>query len=258
MRKFGLLGHPLGHSFSRQFHNDRFAQMGIEAIYENFDLGDLSLLPDLLQKETELCGLNVTIPYKQAVMQYLDELDPLAKRIGAVNVVRVKRMSADDSTPTHLKGLWLKGFNSDIIGFRDSLQSMLKGQEKRALVLGTGGASRAIFVALQDLGIEPTYVSRTAAEGRLSYEQLTPEIIQSHLVIVNCTPLGMFPKVEACPDIPYQYLTPDHICFDCVYNPAETLFMKKGREHGATVKGGKDMLEQQALAAWNIWSSTEI
>lgn len=257
MRKFGLLGHPLGHSFSRQFHNDRFAQMGIEAIYENFDLEDISLLPDLLKNDTELCGLNVTIPYKQAVMQYLDELDPLAKRIGAVNVVRVKRLPADDFTPTHIKGLWLKGFNSDIIGFRDSLQTMLKGQEKRALVLGTGGASRAIFVALQDLGIEPTYVSRTTAEGRLSYEQLTPEIIQSHLVIVNCTPLGMFPKIEACPDISYQYITPDHICFDCVYNPAETLFMKKAAEQGAQVKCGYEMLVGQAIESYRLWTENK-
>ena len=254
MRKFGLLGHPLGHSFSRQFHNDRFAQMGIDALYENFDLDDISLLPALLQRESKLWGLNVTIPYKQAVMQYLDELDPLAERIGAVNVVRVKHLSADDPTPTRIPGLWLKGFNSDIVGFSDSLRSMLKGQERQALVLGTGGASRAVFVALQDLGITPTYVSRTAAEGRFSYEQLTQEIMQSHRVIVNCTPLGMFPKTDACPDIPYQFLTPDHICFDCVYNPAETLFMQKAAAQGAQVKCGYEMLVGQAIESYRLWT----
>jgi shikimate dehydrogenase len=249
--KFGLLGHPLGHSFSRQFHNDRFARLGIDAVYENFDLDDIAKLPSVLANEPDLRGLNVTIPYKQDVMQFLDELDPLAERIGAVNVVKIEP-SADKNT--RVAGVRLKGYNSDIVGFRDSLRPMLHGGERAALVLGTGGASKAIFVALRDLGIEPVYVSRTAAPGRLTYSDLTADVMASHLVIVNCTPLGMFPKVDACPDIPYELLTPSHICFDCVYNPAETLFMKRAAEHGAQVKCGYEMLVGQAIESYRIWT----
>ena len=253
IRKFGLLGHPLGHSFSKKFHNERFAQLGIDAVYENFDLDDISLLPALLQSQPDLIGLNVTIPYKQAVMTYLDELDPLAQRIGAVNVVRVEHLSSNNLS-TRVPGVRLKGFNSDIVGFRDSLQPMLRGDEKKALVLGTGGASKAIFVALQDLGITPVYVSRTAASGRLTYADLTPEVMADHLVIVNCTPLGMFPKVDACPDLPYHLLTPRHICFDCVYNPEETLFMKRAAAQGTSVKCGYEMLVGQAIESYRIWT----
>lgn len=249
--KFGLLGHPLGHSFSRQFHNDRFAHLGIDAVYENFDLDDIAKLPSVLANEPDLRGLNVTIPYKQDVMQFLDELDPLAERIGAVNVVKIEP-SADKNT--RVAGVRLKGYNSDIVGFRDSLRPMLHGVERAALVLGTGGASKAIFVALRDLGIEPTYVSRTSAPGRLTYSDLTADVMASHLVIVNCTPLGMFPKVDTCPDIPYELLTSSHICFDCVYNPAETLFMKRAAEHGAQVKCGYEMLVGQAIESYRIWT----
>lgn len=249
--KYGLLGHPLGHSFSRKFHTERFEQLGIEATYENFDLDDITLLPSLLQSEPELKGLNVTIPYKQAVMQYLDELDPLAERIGAVNVVKIS-----DGR--------LKGYNSDIVGFAESIKPMLQAAGilseasakagSKALILGTGGASKAICVALQDMGLEVCFVSRTAAPGRLTYEQLTPEIMASHLVIVNCTPLGMFPKVDTCPDIPYHLLTTQHVCFDAVYNPSETLFMKKAAANGATVKCGYEMLVGQAIESYRIWT----
>ena len=257
IRKFGLLGHPLGHSFSRKFHNERFATLGINAVYENFDLEDITLLPALLQSQPDLIGLNVTIPYKQAVMTYLDEFDPLAQRIGAVNVVRIEHLvpAADGSLPaTRVPGLRLKGFNSDIVGFRDSLRPMLRGDEKKALVLGTGGASKAIFVALQDLGITPVYVSRTPALGRLTYADLTPEVMADHLVVVNCTPLGMFPKVDACPDIPYDLLTPRHVCFDCVYNPEETLFVKRALAQGAAAKCGYEMLIGQAIESYRIWT----
>lgn len=253
--KFGLLGHPLGHSFSRQFHNDRFAQLGIDAVYENYDLDDIQQLPALLQSQPDICGLNVTIPYKQDVMQFLDELDPLAAKIGAVNVVKVQSQSAQVAgKQTKLPGLYLKGYNSDIVGFRDSLNPMLKGHEKAALILGTGGASKAIKVALEDLGMKTLYVSRTAAEGRITYDDLNETIMREHLVIVNCTPLGMFPKVDACPDIPYELLTVDHICFDCVYNPAETLFMKKAAAQGAQTKCGYEMLVGQAIESYRIWT----
>ena len=261
--KFGLLGHPLGHSFSRQFHNNRFAELGIDAVYCNYDLEEIGMLPGLLRQEPDLLGLNVTIPYKQAVMQYLDELDPLAERIGAVNVIRVRRL--DPANPsearlqTRIPGFSLKGFNSDIVGFSMSLKPMLheagiKGG--KALILGTGGASKAVFVGLQELGLEPTYVSRTAGDNKLSYAQLTPEIVAGSRVIVNCTPLGMFPNVDTCPDLPYEALTAGHVCFDCVYNPAETLFMKKSAQQGAAVKSGYDMLVGQAIESYRIWTES--
>ena len=250
--KFGLLGHPLGHSFSRQFHNERFAQLGIDAEYENFDLEDVSQLPALLASEPNLRGLNVTIPYKQDVMQFLDELDPLAQRIGAVNVVKV--LPQPSGVVTKVPGRYLKGYNSDIVGFSQSLKPMLTGEEKSALILGTGGASKAIKVALEEMGMTTTYVSRTPAEGRLTYADLTPKVMAEHLVIVNCTPLGMFPKVDACPDIPYQLLTDRHICFDCVYNPAETLFMNNAATFGAKVKCGYEMLVGQAIESYRIWT----
>lgn len=249
--KYGLLGHPLGHSFSKKFHNDRFQSLGIDAVYENFDVDDILQLPSILKDNSDLQGLNVTIPYKQAVMQFLSELDPLAARIGAVNTVKVM---PDGS---------LKGFNTDIIGFRDSLLPMVghllsdPSQPRGALVLGTGGASKAIFVALEDLGFKPLYVSRTPAEGRLTYADLSPEVMAVHRVIVNCTPLGMFPKVDACPDIPYDCLTESHVCFDCVYNPAETLFMQRAAAQGAQVKCGQEMLEGQALASYRIWTQDQ-
>lgn len=249
--KYGLLGHPLGHSFSRKFHNDRFLRLGIEALYENFDVEDVQQLLSILASNPELRGLNVTIPYKQAVIPFLQELDPVAARIGAVNTIRIGR---DGS---------LKGYNTDIIGFRESLLPMLPAawlapdcvESTSSLVLGTGGASKAIFVALTDLGLNPVYVSRTPSEGRLTYADLTPEVMASHKVIVNCTPLGMFPNVDACPDIPYDLLTPQHVCFDCVYNPAVTRFMELSAARGAQVKCGQEMLEGQAIASYNIWTA---
>lgn len=263
--KFGLLGHPLGHSFSRKFHNDRFAQLGIDAEYENFDLEDIQLLPSVIRETPALGGINVTIPYKQDVMQFLDELDPLAEKIGAVNVVKIRPLSSStpsisrtaeeqDVKATKIPGFYLKGFNSDIVGFRDSLKPMLSGKEKSALILGTGGASKAIKVALEEMGMKTTYVSRTPAEGRLTYADLTPKIMSENLVIVNCTPLGMFPKVDNCPDIPYNLLTPEHVCFDCVYNPEVTLFMNNAATFGAKVKCGYEMLVGQAIESYRIWT----
>lgn len=257
--KFGLLGHPLGHSFSRKFHNERFAKLGIDAEYENFDLDDVQLLPSVIRETENLRGLNVTIPYKQEVMQFLDELDPLAAKIGAVNVVKILPLPSaggreQNALATKIPGFYLKGFNSDIVGFRDSLKPMLSGKEKSALILGTGGASKAIKVALEEMGMKTTYVSRTAADGRLTYADLTPKIMAENLVIVNCTPLGMFPKVDTCPDIPYNLLTPEHVCFDCVYNPEVTLFMNNAATFGAKVKCGYEMLVGQAIESYRIWT----
>ena len=248
--KYGLLGHPLGHSFSRGFHTERFARLGIDAVYENFDLPDLAELPAVLAREPQLRGLNVTIPYKQAVMAYLDELDPLAERIGAVNVVRVERR-ADGSVR-------LTGHNSDIVGFRDSIRPLLGPSHRRALLLGTGGASKAVRVALEDLGIACTYVSRRRQETpcgtALTYDELTPEVMAAHTVVVNCSPVGMFPHVDECPAIPYDALTPQHVCYDVIYNPDPTLFMRRAAERGATVKGGREMLEGQAIESYRLWT----
>lgn len=302
MTQYGLLGHPLGHSFSRKFHNERFASLGIDAEYLNFDLADISTLPQVIAEHPELSGLNVTIPYKQEVMQFLDELDPVAARIGAVNTVKFIRGSVTGRAG--IPGLRLIGYNTDIIGFRDSIRPLLvkagilvpkvnpetaelgtlkpgtlnpetakletlkpetakpeplnpetAKPEPSALILGTGGASRAIRVALEDMGIEPVFVSRTPAPGRLTYADLTPEVMAQHRVIVNCSPVGMFPHVDACPDIPYECLTPGHVCYDLIYNPAEPLFLTKAKAQGAHIMSGGAMLEGQAIASYNIWIS---
>ncbi|MBR1800027.1 MAG: shikimate dehydrogenase [Bacteroidaceae bacterium] len=287
-RVFGLLGYPLGHSFSRAFFNNKFAEEGIDAEYLNFELPNIEQLPQVLADHPALRGFNVTIPYKQAVIPYLDALSDEARAIGAVNVVKVcpnpsltppvggrtseaKYLQAETrlSPPRGERGegLYLKGYNSDIIGFMDSIRPLLQPHHRRALVLGTGGASKAICRGLEKLGLQWRYVSRTGAPAAcpvlgdsvaefppLSYSALTPALLADYTVIVNCSPLGMYPKVDTCPAIPYEALTPRHLLYDLVYNPEETLFMKRGREHGATVKNGLEMLHLQALASWNFWT----
>ena len=250
--KYGLLGHPLGHSFSRKFHNERFERLSVDAVYENYDLETVDLLPGVLANEPMLRGLNVTIPYKQQVMQFLDELDPVAERIGAVNTIKVRR--APEGAKTRLPGLYLKGYNTDIIGFRDSIKPLLVEVTGKALVLGTGGASRAVCVALEDMGIQPVYVSRTPAPGRLTYDELTPEMMADYPVIVNCSPVGMFPHVDECPAIPYEALLPNHVCYDLIYNPVETQFLAKAKAQGAKTMSGGAMLEGQAIASYEIWT----
>ncbi len=241
MDKYGIIGYPLGHSFSRAFFTEKFQREHIDAEYVNFEIPSADMLPGIVQANPNLRGLNVTLPHKEAVIPMLNELSDEAKEIGAVNVIRVR-----DGR--------LKGFNSDIIGFMDSIRPLLKPWHQHALVLGTGGASRAIRVGLQRLGIEWTYVSRTPAPGRLTYADLTSELMEHYQVIVNCSPVGMFPRVDACPDIPYQLLTGRHLLYDLVYNPQETLFLKRGAEHGAAVKNGLEMLHLQALASWRFWN----
>lgn len=241
MDKYGIIGYPLGHSFSRAFFTEKFQREHIDAEYVNFEIPSADMLPGIVQANPNLRGLNVTLPHKEAVIPMLDELSDEAKEIGAVNVIRVR-----DGR--------LKGFNSDIIGFMDSIRPLLKPWHQHALVLGTGGASRAIRVGLQRLGIEWTYVSRTPAPGRLTYADLTSELMEHYQVIVNCSPVGMFPHVDACPDIPYQLLTDRHLLYDLVYNPQETLFLKRGAEYGAAVKNGLEMLHLQALASWRFWN----
>lgn len=241
MTKFGIIGYPLGHSFSKGFFTEKFARESIDAQYLNFEIPDVAMLPDVLRNNPELRGLNVTLPHKQAVIPLLDEMSEEAKEIGAVNVIRIR-----DGR--------LKGFNSDIIGFTNSIKPLLMPHHKKALILGTGGASKAIRVGLNRLGIEWTYVSRSPREGMITYEDITAETLQAYTVIVNCSPVGMFPNVAQAPEIPYDCLSDKHLLFDLVYNPEETLFMKKGREQGATVKNGLEMLHLQAVVSWDFWN----
>lgn len=242
---YGLIGKPLGHSFSANFFNKKFADEAIPERYELFPLESIDLLPQLLNSHLDLKGLNVTIPYKQQVIPFLSELDKDAAEIGAVNVIKI---NCDGS---------LKGYNSDAIGFRDSISPLLLPHMKRALVLGTGGASKAVIYVLRQLGLEVLNVSRRSKGEIVSYNQLTPEIISTHHVIVNTTPLGMWPNIDDAPEIPYHLLTPDHLCYDLVYNPEETSFMKRAAQYGATVKNGLEMLHGQALAAWKIWNKPD-
>ena len=241
MDRYGIIGFPLGHSFSRAFFTEKFQKEHIDAEYVNFEIPSAPLLPEIVRSNPHLRGLNVTLPYKEAVIPMLDSMSDEAREIGAVNVIQVREGR-------------LKGFNSDIIGFMGSLRPLLKPWHQHALVLGTGGASRAIRVGLERLGLDWTYVSRTAAEGRLTYAALTPEVMEHYQVIVNCSPVGMFPKVDACPDIPYHLLSPRHLLYDLVYNPEETLFLKRGAQQGATIKNGLEMLHLQALASWEFWN----
>ena len=245
MKKYGLLGYPLGHSFSRNYFNQKFEAERIDAEYLNFEIPEIKEIKNVIKENPELNGLNVTIPYKEQVIPYLDDLDEDARLIGAVNVIKFS------------KGLFgkvkLKGYNSDIIGFKQSIEPLLKEHHRKALILGTGGASKAVFQGLKQLGVASTFVSRTAKEFCITYEEITPKTMEQYTVIVNTTPLGMYPNVNACPAIPYELLTSDHLLYDLLYNPDETLFMRKGKEKGAVVKNGLEMLLLQAFAAWEIW-----
>lgn len=243
---YGLIGYPLGHSFSQDFFNRKFESENISARYINFEISEIGQLSKVLSENYNLVGFNVTIPYKEQVIGYLDALDPIAAEIGAVNVVKVSRLGAGK--------VYLKGYNSDVIGFRDSLaQSIDVSKQSRALVLGTGGASKAVVAALRQLGVASTLVSRSERPGVITYKDLTPELISDNKIIVNTTPLGMYPHVDECPDIPYEALTEQHLCYDLLYNPDVTLFMQRAAAHGAQVKNGLEMLLLQAFAAWNIW-----
>ena len=247
MKKYGLIGYPLGHSFSKNFFNEKFQSENIDAEYVNFEIPSIDEFPNIIQMNPHLSGLNVTIPYKEQIIPYLDELDKDAAAIGAVNVIK----------PIHdAKGkIKLIGYNSDIIGFTRSIESLLEPHHQKALILGTGGASKAVHHGLIQLGLETTFVSRKPKNAStLAYTDLTPEVMDVYKVIVNCTPVGMYPRADECPEIPYQLLTPKHLLYDLLYNPSTTLFMKKGAENGAMVKNGLEMLLLQAFAAWDIWN----
>jgi len=245
MKQFGLIGFPLGHSFSKKYFTEKFERETIAARYDLYELSDIAEF-EALKNKPKLCGLNVTIPYKEKVIQYLDELDDTAAEIGAVNVIKFIRESGN---------LKLKGYNSDAIGFENSIKPFFKDYHKKALILGTGGASKAIDYILRKNGIETTFVSRNSKPGLFTYNELDKTILADNLIIVNASPAGTFPHSDECPDIPYQYLSDKHLLYDVVYNPAETLFMKNGKKQGAQVVNGEGMLIGQAVAAWKIWNS---
>lgn len=242
---FGLVGKNISYSFSRGYFAEKFQKLGLENHqYVNFDLQEISLLEDIIKaKENGLKGLNVTIPYKQEVQPFLNSIDADAKEIGAVNTIKLN----DDGT--------VVGYNTDVYGFQKSLEPLLKTHHTKALILGTGGASKAVAFAFKKLGIEYKFVSRTASENKWSYDDLNKEIIQEYTVIVNCSPLGTSPKIELKPEIPYQFLNSNHLLYDLIYNPEETTFLRLGKEKGAIIKNGLEMLKLQAEKSWSIWNS---
>ncbi len=247
MKKYGLLGYPLGHSFSRDFFNRKFQDENIDAEYLNFEIPEIGFAKEIILENLELCGLNVTIPYKQLIIPYLNDLSEEAQAIGAVNVIRITRNG---------KKLHLKGFNSDVIGFVKSIQPLLEPHHKKALILGcTGGASKAVRYGLETkLNLEVKGVSRRPSESNITYNDVTPELLEEYTVIVNCTPIGMYPHVNECPELPYEALTSKHLLYDLIYNPEETLFLQKGAKQGAKIKNGMEMLLLQAIASWEIWN----
>jgi shikimate dehydrogenase len=245
MEQYGLIGNPLKHSFSKSFFNDKFKEENIDAQYVNFEIPFIKELQSIIKNNPLLKGLNVTIPYKEQVIPFLDQLSENARLIGAVNVIKIDRNKGK---------IKLTGFNSDIIGFKESIAPLLQPHHKQALILGTGGSAKAIYYGLKQLGIATTYVSREKKLiSSLNYNELTQEIVEENTVIVNCTPVGMWPKVDESPNIPYQWINEQHLLYDLLYNPNETLFMKKGAEQGATVKNGLEMLLLQAFASLDFW-----
>lgn len=244
MRKFGLIGYPLSHSFSPSFFAKKFQKEGIsDCFYEAFPIQTIDEFPTLLKNHANLEGINVTIPYKKAVIQFLNEASEAVKKINACNCIKIRSGK-------------LTGYNTDVTGFCKSMSGKLTGQHTHALILGTGGSAAAVEYVLEKAGIKYLFVSRQNREDRksITYAALTRQMMRTYKLIINTTPLGMYPRVDACPDIPYQLLTPSHYLFDLVYNPAETLFLKKGAEKGAITKNGADMLTIQAEESWKIWN----
>jgi len=244
---FGIIGYPLEHSFSKAFFEQKFAAEGIENVsFENFSIEKIDLLPAWLNKEKDLCGFNVTIPYKEKIIPFLDKLSPIAKEVGAVNVVKIDR--------TKNEKLFLTGYNTDVYGFEKSLLERKQSNHNSALILGTGGAAKAVGYVLRKLKIDYRFVSRTSPKNTLTYKQLDRQTIADNLLIINATPLGMFPHTTTCPPIDYTAIGKEHLLFDLVYNPAETLFLKNGKEQGASTQNGYEMLVYQAEEAWNIFN----
>ena len=243
MKVYGLIGKNIAYSFSKKYFTERFANTNAaDCIYENFDIASINEFSTVLQSHPDLAGLNVTIPYKETVIPYLDFLSKKAMAIGAVNVIRFKKNGK------------LKGYNSDYYGFRKALKPLLQIHHQNALILGTGGSSKAVAFALEELDITATFVSRDATKSSLTYDQLNATTFDNFQIVVNCSPLGTSPNVAEFPPIPYQFFTEKHIAFDLIYNPEETQFLKRAKQQGAITKNGKDMLVFQAEKAWKIWN----
>ncbi|WP_306352855.1 shikimate dehydrogenase family protein [Flavobacterium sp. '19STA2R22 D10 B1'] len=243
-KHFGLIGRNINYSFSKKYFSEKFEEQGLEQYsYNNFDFQSIEEFPTVIQNDPTLRGLNVTIPYKEAIIPYLDKVSKNAKKIGAVNTIKVTK-----------KGT-LVGYNTDFHGFRKSLKPLLKKYHNRALILGTGGASKAVAYALKKLKIEYDFVSRNPSEYEFSYDSINSEIFDEYQIIINCTPVGTFPNTEECPPLPYELFTTKHIAYDLIYNPEETSFLKQAKAHGAQIKNGYDMLIFQAEKAWSIWNS---
>ncbi len=242
MAKFGLIGRNIDYSFSKGFFTKKFEEEALDHSYENYDIDSITSFPEIVESIQDLRGLNVTIPYKEAIIPYLDKLHKQAKKIGAVNTIKITK-----------KGK-LIGYNTDYYGFKNSLQPLLHSHHSKALVLGTGGASKAIVHALKKLDISYAFVSRQSSPiAKFTYNTLTEDIIDRFSIIINCTPLGTYPNVNDRPEIPYKAISSKHILYDLIYNPKETAFLKQGNKQGATVYNGKKMLELQANKAWEIW-----
>lgn len=241
---FGLLGRNISYSFSRDYFTDKFQKLHLNNhSYVNFDMQHCDEFPNIISSEKNLKGLNVTIPYKQEIIPFLDELDEIAKQIGAVNTIKITKNNT------------LKGYNSDAVGFEKSIKPLLKNHHQKALILGTGGASKAVAYVFQKNNISFQFVSRNPeAIQEISYKNLTQEILESHTIIVNCSPLGTSPNIDKYPDIPYQFLNQQHLLYDLIYNPDETVFLSKGKKQGATIKNGFEMLQLQAEESWRIWN----
>jgi shikimate dehydrogenase len=242
MTKYGLIGYPLSHSFSKKYFTEKFERESIQDHeYDLFPIDKITQLPLLLQAEIDLKGLNVTIPYKEQVIPFLDELTEVVKEIQACNCIRI------------LNGK-LIGYNTDVIGFEKTLERKLSNHHQRALVLGTGGAAKAVHYVLSKKGIEYLEVSRTKVDGSITYQEIGEQVISSHTLIINTTPLGMYPNIEEAPNLPYHLLSDQHYLYDLVYNPTKTKFLLEGESRGAVIENGADMLIIQAEASWDIWN----
>lgn len=246
MKKYGLIGFPLTHSFSKRYFTEKFDKENIHSTYDNFEIDNIIKFPDIIKNNPEVVGLNVTIPYKEQVIPFLNELNDSAKEIGAVNTVKIKRTDS---------GVNLKGFNTDTYGFETSLKPLLKDYHKKALILGTGGASKALKYVLSKLGIEFISASiEELKENEIRYEDIDEKMIKDRLLIINATPLGTYPKVDTFPNIPYEFISEKHLLFDLVYNPEVSVFLKNGKEKGAKIKNGYEMLLLQAIRSYEIWN----
>lgn len=240
MQKYGLVGKSLNHSFSKTFFEQKFEKENINAVYDNYELSSVNEIKSLFKPSYKIIGFNVTNPYKEKVIPYLDELDETAEKIQAVNVIK-------NENGKHI------GYNTDLIGFLKSFFPFVESHHDQALILGTGGAAKAVHHALLSMGITTTFVSRTPENHQISYDDIDEELMQTHQLIINCTPLGMHPKIEKYPKIPFQFLNENHLLYDLIYNPTITQFLALGNKHGAKILNGQKMLEIQAVESWKIW-----